>query len=71
MRIICGNVVGGGIGGGSRFGETFLFEDENGNQLTGILVDKLTLFTATAEDIKLGKVAGTDSGVVTGTHTCE
>lgn len=67
MSIIYGNVVGGGSG----FGKTFLLEDENGNQLTGIVVDELTVFTATAEDIKLGKVAGTDSGVVTGTHVCE
>lgn len=67
MSVIYGNVVGGGSG----FGKTFLIEDENGNQLTGIVVDELTIFTATAEDIKSGKVAGTDSGVVTGTHVCE
>jgi hypothetical protein len=67
MSVIYGNVVGGGSG----FGKTFLLEDENGNQMTGIVVDELTVFTATAEDIKLGKVAGTDSGVVTGTHICE
>lgn len=67
MSVIYGNVVGGSSG----FGKTFLLEDENGNQLTGIVVDELTIFTATAEDIKLGKVAGTDSGVVTGTHVCE
>lgn len=67
MSIIYGNVVGGGSG----FGKTFLLEDESGNQVTGIVVDELTIFTATAEDIKLGKVAGTDSGVVTGTHICD
>jgi len=67
MSMICGNVVGGASG----CGKTFLLEDQNGNQLTGIVVDELTIFTATAEDIKLGKTAGTDSGVVTGTHICE
>lgn len=67
MSIIYGNVVGGGSG----FGKTFLLEYEDGSQMTGIVVDELTIFTATAEDIKLGKVAGTDSGVVTGTHVCE
>lgn len=67
MSIIYGNVVGGSSG----FGKTFILEDENGTQLTGIVVDELTVFTATADDIKLGKVAGTDSGVVTGTHVCE
>ena len=67
MSIIYGNVVGGY----PAFGKTFLLEDENGQQLTGIVVDELTIFTATADDIKLGKTAGTDSGVVTGTHVCE
>lgn len=67
MSMICGNLVGGIVG----YGKSFLLEDENGNQLTGIVVDEFTLLTATAEDIKLGKTAGTDSGVVTGTHTCE
>lgn len=67
MSIIYGNVIGGGSG----FGKTFLLEDENGVQLTGIVVDKLTVFTATEEDIKLGKIAGTEYGVVTGTHECK
>jgi uncharacterized protein YjiK len=67
MSIICGNLVGGITG----YGKSFVLVDENDNELTGILVDEVTVFTATAEDIKLGKVAGTESGVVTGTHVCE
>lgn len=67
MSIIYGNVVGGGSG----FGKTFLLEDESGKQLTGIVVDDVVVFTATPDDIKLGKTAGTNSGVVTGTHVCE
>ena len=67
MSIIYGNIVGGSSG----FGNTYLLEDEYGNQITGIVVDELTIFTATAEDIKFGKIAGTDSGVVIGTHVCE
>lgn len=67
MNAIYGNVIGCSSG----CGKTFLIEDENGNQLTGIVVDELTIFTATPEDIKIGKVAGTDSGVVTGTHVCK
>lgn len=67
MSMICGNVVGGA----SSFGKTFLIEDQDGNQLTGVVVDELTIFTATAEDIKIGKTAATDSGIVTGTHICE
>jgi hypothetical protein len=51
-------------------GKTFILEDENGNEFTGIVVDQETIFTATAADIAKGKVAGTDSGVVVGTHEC-
>ena len=51
--------------------KTFLLEDENGNQLTGVVVDEFTVFTAASEDIKLGKVAASDSGIITGTHTCD
>lgn len=67
MSIICGNLVGGITG----YGKSFVLVDENNNELTGILVDEVTVFTATAEDIKLGKTAGTESGIVTGTHVCE
>lgn len=67
MSIIYGNLVGGG----SSPDTTFILEDEYGNQLVGTMVDELTVFDAVASDIKLGKVAATDSGVVTGTHICE
>ena len=67
MSIIYGNVVGGRSG----FGKTFLLEDENGVQLTGVVVDELTVFNATAEDLKIGKVAASDSGIIIGTHECE
>ncbi len=67
MSVICGNLVGGIVG----YGKTFVLVDENNNELTGVVVDELTLLTATAEDIKSGKVAAVDSGIVTGTHVCE
>lgn len=50
--------------------KTFILEDENGNELTGIVVDQEVVFTATLADIVKGKVAGTDDGVVVGTHEC-
>ena len=65
--MICGNLVGGISG----YGKTFVFVDEDGNEAVGVVVDKLTIFDATAEDIKIGKTAATDSGIVTGTHVCE
>lgn len=65
--MICGNLVGGI----TAYGKTFVLVDEDGNEMVGTLVDELTIFDATAEDIKIGKTAATDSGVVTGTHVCE
>ena len=65
--MICGNLVGGITG----YCKTFVLVDEDGNETVGVVVDELTLFDATAEDIKLGKVAASDSGIVIGTHTCE
>ena len=65
--MICGNLVGGITG----YGKTFVLVDENGNEITGVLVDEITIFDATADDIKLGKIAASDSGIVIGTHACE
>ena len=65
--MICGNLVGGITG----YGKTFVIVDEKGNELTGVLVDEITIFDATADDIKLGKIAASDSGIVIGTHACE
>lgn len=67
MSTIYGNLVGGIIG----YGKTFILVDENDNEIVGTVVDELTIFDATAEDIKLGKTAATDSGIVVGTHDCE
>ena len=65
--MICGNIVGGG----NSFGKSFIIEDINGNTFTGVVVDELTVMTAKAEDIKIGKTAGTEDGIVVGTHECE
>ena len=63
---ICGNMVGCY----SPMGKTFIIQDEDGNEVVGIVVDKETVFTATPEDIVAGKTAGTEDGVVVGTHEC-
>jgi len=63
-------IVGNMVGCYSPIGKTFILEDENGNELTGIVVDQEVVFTATAADIVKGKVAGTEDGVVVGTHEC-
>ena len=67
MSMICGNIVGGG----ASSSKTFVIVDGNNNEFTGVVVDKFTLFDATAEDIKLGKVAASNQGVITGVHVCD
>lgn len=62
--MIYGNMVGGS---GSGFGKTFLIEDETGNQFTGVVVDELTIFTATDNDVRAGSVYAGNNGVSTGT----
>ena len=51
MSGLYGNVCGG-------FGnpKTYVLTDENGKEITGVLVDNLTVFTATPEDVRSGKV---------------
>lgn len=65
------SIVGNMAGCYSQMGKTFVLVDNEGNELTGIVVDNVTVFTATADDILKGKTAGTEDGVVTGTHECE
>ena len=61
--MINGNAVGGITG----YGKTFILEDENGNELMGVVVGEEVVFTADPlTDIRDGKVAATDVGVVTG-----
>lgn len=61
--MISGNMVGSY----SQIGKTFILVDEDGNEITGVCVDNPVVFTANAtEDIREGKVAATDEGVVTG-----
>lgn len=61
----------GNATGGFGMPKTFVLVDENGNELTGIVVGEEVIFTATASDIVAGKTAATAEGVVTGTHSCD
>lgn len=67
--MIYGNAIGGsGSGsGGSSIDSTFIIEDSDGNELVGIVVDEEVVFTATANDIRKGTVAATQTGVTEGT----
>jgi hypothetical protein len=45
---------------------TYILQDETGAEYPAVLVDKEVVFDATANDIRLGKVAATGEGVTTG-----
>ena len=46
---------------------TYLLVDENGTEIPAVFVENETIFTATADDIRLGKVAANQNGVIEGT----
>lgn len=61
--MISGNMVGSY----SQIGKTFIIQDEDGNEITGVVVDQETVFTAGDNDVREGMVYASDSGVSTGT----
>jgi hypothetical protein len=61
--MISGNMVGAY----SSIGKTFIIVDENGNELTGVIVDKEVIFTAEDNDVREGKIYASDDGVSVGT----
>lgn len=46
---------------------TYLLVDENGMEIPAVFVDNETIFTATADDIRDGKIAANQNGIVEGT----
>lgn len=47
--------------------KTLTITDASGNEFTGVVVGEKTLFTANRDDVKSGKVAASNEGVITGT----
>ena len=61
------SIYGNAVGGITGYGKTFILQDENGNEVVGTVVDDLMVFDADPlTDIREGKTAVTDQGVVTG-----
>lgn len=61
--MINGNVVGGN----GATPKTIVLTDDDGNECVAVLVEKETMFDATPNDIREGKTAVTDEGIVVGT----
>jgi hypothetical protein len=60
------SIMGNMVGGSSSLGKTFVLVDENGVELTGVVVDKVEIFDATPNDVRVGKTYAGDDGVKVG-----
>lgn len=61
--MISGNMVGSY----SQMGKTFILMDEDGNEITGVVVGQETVFTAGDNDVREGMIYASDGGVSEGT----
>ena len=55
------------VGSYSQIGKTFIFVDENGNELTGVCVDNPVIFTAGDNDVREGMIYASNDGISVGT----
>lgn len=62
--MIYGNTVGGSGGGTAN---AYILVDDSGKEYAAVLMDEETALDATENDIRAGKYAATDNGVVQGT----
>lgn len=60
-------MIYGNATGGFGFPKTYILTDEGGNEITGVVVGKETVFDATDNDVRSGIVYASDGGVSTGT----
>lgn len=59
-------IYGNMVGGGAPL-KTLILQDEDGNEITGVVVGQETIFTATDNDVRENMVYAGDAGVSTGT----
>lgn len=64
MSSIVGNIIGGG---GNSIPKTYILQTEDGREIPAVLTEEEVDITATANDIRLGKIAVTENGVIEGT----
>lgn len=58
----------GNATGGFCNPQTYILTDGNGKEITGVLVENVTVFDATTDDVRLGKTYAADEGVKVGTN---
>ena len=60
-------INGNMVGSYSQIGKTLMLVDEDGNEITGVIVDSEVIFTATDSDVRSGKIYASNDGVSVGT----
>ena len=60
-------ISGNFVGSYSQLGKTIILEDENGNEVVGVVVGSEVIFTAVDSDVRKGKVYASNDGISTGT----
>lgn len=60
-------ISGNMIGMYSTIGKTFIFNDSDGNEVTGVITDQMVIFDVTDSDVRKGVVYAGNEGVSTGT----
>lgn len=63
-NVIMGNMVGAY----SQLGKTIIIQDEEGEEVTGVIVAQEAVFTATPEDVRFNKTFANDEGIQVGTQ---
>lgn len=62
-------IVGDMAGCYSPLGKTFIFTDDEGTEITGVVTEQEQVFSASVADVKIGKTFASDEGVKTGEDT--
>ena len=61
------SISGSLVGSYSQLGKTFIFEDSDGNELTGVITEQMTILNVTDSDVRKGVTYAGDEGISVGT----
>ena len=62
------SISGNMVGMYSSIGKTFIFTDDDGNELSGVITEQLTILNVTDKDVRKGVVYAGDEGISIGTQ---
>lgn len=60
------SISGSLVGSYSQLGKTFIFEDSDGNELTGVITEQMTILDVTDSDVRKGVIYAGDEGISVG-----